>query len=82
MRKIFLLFGILNNFYKLYKGFFENFYEFFIKKYIYSDKSLKYSDKYQKVPNFDLSWFENYVILFVSNRKINFLGEIIEFYRK
>ena len=66
MRKIFLLFGILNKYYKLYKGFFENFYEFFIKKYIYSDKSLKYSDKYQKVPNFDLSGFENYVILFVS----------------
>ena len=57
MRKIFLLFGILNNYYKLYKGFFENFYEFFIKKYIYSDKSLKYSDKYQKDPNFDLSEF-------------------------
>ena len=81
MRKIFLLFGILNNYYKLYKGFFENFYEFFIKKYIYSDKSLKYSDKYQKDPNFDLSGFENYVILFVSNRKINFFGEIIEFIR-
>ena len=81
MRKIFLLFGILNKYYKLYKGFFENFYEFFIKKYIYSDKSLKYSDKYQKVPNFDLSGFENYVILFVSNRKINFFGEIIEFIR-
>ena len=81
MRKIFLLFGILNKYYKLYKGFFESFYEFFIKKYIYSDKSLKYSDKYQKDPNFDLSGFENYVILFVSNRKINFLGEIIEFIR-
>ena len=57
MRKIFLLFGILNKYYKLYKGFFESFYEFFIKKYIYSDKSLKYSDKYQKDPNFDLSEF-------------------------
>ena len=32
-------------------------------------------------PNFDLSGFENYVILFVSNRKINFFGEIIEFIR-
>ena len=77
MRKIFLLFGILNNYYKLYKGFFENFYEFFIKKYIYSDKSLKYSDEYQKDPNFDLSRFENYVILFVSNSKINSFGEVI-----
>ena len=77
MRKIFLLFGILNNYYNLYKGFFENFYEFFIKKYIYSDKSLKYSDEYQKDPNFDLSRFENYVILFVSNSKINSFDDVI-----
>ena len=77
MRKIFLLFGILNKYYKLNKAFFENFYEFFFKKYIFSDKSIRYSDKYNKDPYFDLSIFENYVILFTSNSQINSFGEVL-----
>ena len=77
MRKIFLFFSILNKFYKQYKEYLEDFYEFFFKKHIFSEKKLGIVYDYKKSSNFDLSCFDNFVLLFVSNSKIDLFKEVL-----
>lgn len=78
MRKNFLFLSILNKFYNQYKEYLEEFYECLIKKYIFSDKKLASVYDYEKSPNFDLSSFENYVILFISNSKLDLFKKVYE----
>ena len=64
-----MFFSTLSKYYREYKEYLEDFYEYFIKKYIFLDKNLKKisSYDYQKDKNFDLSNFDNYIFLIVSN---------------
>jgi len=76
LRKIFLFFSILNKFYKQYKEYFEEFYEFCIKKHIFSEKNMPAIYDYQKDPNFNLSSYNNYVIIFASNSKLDLFKDV------
>lgn len=76
LRKNFLFFSILNKFYKKYDVYLEDFYEFFIKRHIFIDKNIKSVYDYKKDVNFDLSSFDNYIILFVTNSKFDFFNEV------
>ena len=75
LRKYFLFFSILNKFYKKYKEYLEEFYEFFIKSHIFSDKNVKKAHEYQKDKSFDLSQFDNFIILVVSNSELDLFNK-------
>lgn len=49
---------------------------FLSKSIIFSEKKLKTIYDYEKDKTFDLSGFDNFIILFVSNSKYNLLKEI------
>ena len=84
VRKNFLLFSVFSKYYREYREYIEDFYEYFIKKYIFLDKNLKTkpASDYQKDKNFDLSDFENYIILVASNSRIKMFHEVSESIKK
>ena len=76
LRKNFLFFSMLSKFYKQHKEYIEDFYEFFIRRHIFSDKSIKTIYDFKKDPSLDLSYFDNYIILFVSDSKYESFKEV------
>ena len=68
----------MNKFYKKYKEYLEDFYEIIIKKYIFSDKKNNIIYNYEKVKDFHLSDFDNFIILFVSNSQFKLFNEASE----
>ena len=76
LRKNYLFFSILSKYYKNYKEYFEDLYEYFFKKYIFSKNVTVYD--YIKDKNFNLSEYDNYIILFVSNSKFDLFKSVAE----
>ena len=82
MRKNFLFFSVLNKLYKQNENYLKDFYEFFVRKHIFSDKRVKTFYDFEKDKEFNLSSFENLVILFISNSKYNYFKEVQEKIKK
>ena len=76
--KYFLFFSVMNKFYKKYKEYLEDFYEIIIKKYIFSDKKTNIIYNYEKVKDFHLSDFDNFIILLISNSQFKLFNEASE----
>ena len=76
--KNFLFFSVMNKFYKKYKEYLEDFYEIIIKKYIFSDKKTNIIYNYEKVKDFHLSDFDNFIILLLSNSQFKLFNEASE----
>ena len=76
--KSFLFFSVMNKFYKKYKEYLEDFYEIIIKKYIFSDKKTNIIYNYEKVKDFHLSDFDNFIILLLSNSQFKLFNEASE----
>ena len=68
----------MNKFYKKYKEYLEDFYEIIIKKYIFSDKKTNIIYNYEKVKDFHLSDFDNFIILLLSNSQFKLFNEASE----
>lgn len=78
LRKNFLFFSILNKFYKQYQEYLEEFYEFFIKRHIFADKTTNSVYDYKKDAKFDLTYFDNFIILFITNSQFKLFNEVKE----
>ena len=76
--KSFLFFSVMNKFYKKYKEYLEDFYEIIIKKYIFSNKKANIIYNYEKVKDFHLSDFDNFIILLLSNSQFKLFNEASE----
>ena len=76
--KSFLFFSVMNKFYKKYKEYLEDFYEIIIKKYIFSNKKANIIYNYEKVKDFHLSDFDNFIILLISNSQFKLFNEASE----
>ena len=68
----------MNKFYKKYKEYLEDFYEIIIKKYIFSDKKANSINNYEKDKEFNLSDFDNFIILLLSNNQFKLFNEASE----
>ena len=73
--KSFLFFSVMNKFYKKYKEYLEDFYEIIIKKYIFSNKKANIIYNYEKVKDFHISDFDNFIILLISNSQFKLFNE-------
>jgi hypothetical protein len=68
----------MNKFYKKYKEYLEDFYEIIIKKYIFSDKKANSINNYEKDKEFNLSDFDNFIIVLLSNNQFKLFNEASE----